>query len=67
MTTDIKKLDFNTKEFTDDHIAELNRHGVVEQENLKDHYAGMSVNYDSLYTTVGYHDPIKAAETVLKI
>lgn len=52
---------------TDDLKEEMLKHGAFKQENIADHYNELSNNYEHIYLTVGYHDPLKCAELAKEI
>lgn len=42
--------------------AEMLKHGTFSQDTIAEHYNDLSGNYEEIYLTVGYHDPLKCAE-----
>ena len=62
--SDSKKLDFNTEQLTDEHMAEMEKHAGFNQANIKEHYNDLCANYEQIYLKVGFPDPKQAAEYV---
>jgi hypothetical protein len=57
----MQKLDF-TRELTDDHKKEMEKHGGFAQDHIVEHYNDLAVNYEAIYLLAGFHDPKKCAE-----
>jgi predicted TPR repeat methyltransferase len=42
--------------------AEMLKHNTYSQDTIVDHYNEASANYEQVYITAGWHDPMKCAE-----
>ena len=49
-------------EITDELKQEMLKHGGFTQDKIAEHYDELSSNYEHIYLTVGYHDPLRCAE-----
>ena len=38
------------------------KHGAFTQDHIAEHYDELSSQYEHIYLTVGYHDPLRCAE-----
>ncbi len=54
-------MDFNGK-LTEEHKAEMEKHGDFKQENIANQYDELSSHYEEIYLRAGWHDPLKCAE-----
>lgn len=48
--------------FTDEQKQEMLKHGNFEQAKIAEHYDELCSQYEQIYLSVGYHDPLKCAE-----
>ena len=49
-------------ELTDEHKAEMAKHGNFSQDKIAEHYDELSSHYEDIYLRAGWHDPLKCAE-----
>lgn len=54
-------------EITEELKQEMLKHGAFSQDNIAEHYNELSNNYEHIYLTVGYHDPLKCAELTQEV
>ena len=47
---------------TEELKQEMLKHGAFTQDHIAEHYDELSSQYEHIYLTVGYHDPLKCAE-----
>ena len=60
------KLNFKEK-FTQEHVAEIEKHLDFNQGTISEHYDKLSANYEEIYTHVGWPDPKENARFVKEI
>jgi len=51
-----------TQELTEDIKNEMFKHNVYTQDKIVEQYNECSANYEKVYLTAGWHDPLKCAE-----
>ena len=52
---------------TEDLKQEMLKHGNFSQDHIAEHYDELSSNYEHIYLSVGYHDPLRCAELAKEI
>lgn len=52
---------------TDEMKQEMLKHGAFSQDHIAEHYNELSSNYEQIYLTAGYHDPLRCAELTKEI
>ena len=56
-----------TTHLTEELKEEMLKHGAFKQDSIAEHYNELSNNYEHIYLTVGYHDPLRCAELAKEI
>jgi len=51
-----------TGELTEEHKAEMSKHGAFTQDKIAELYDDLSSHYEEIYLRAGWHDPLKCAE-----
>ena len=49
-------------ELTEEHKAEMSKHGNFSQDKIVEHYDELASHYEEIYLRAGWHDPLKCAE-----
>ena len=64
-----QSLNFQVEQsaFTSDHIREIEKFNKFEKEKAEEHFDAVALNYEQIYTRVGYPDPVKCAEWTKKV
>ena len=53
--------------FTSAHIKEIEKFNKFDKEKAESHFDEVALNYEQIYTRVGYPDPAKCADWTKKV